>query len=227
MNVSDKTSPCIFSFLRPLSFFLFLFLMLSSIAFAVSKDASTATDEKKDASSSVPLAEAPPEHPQESEKAPVEAKKPAKEKPNYVSDVEIRGNHIVSTNTVLSKIKSRKGDLLIQETVNDDVKRLYATGFFQDIRMEVEEGRDGYVLIIEVIEKPIVRQIVLEGFTIFKEDKLRKELKVIEGQILDQKAIKQGDLGSHAQRRPATRQAQQQGSISRAQLDQPEWSRVE
>jgi outer membrane protein insertion porin family len=176
-----------------LSFFLFFLIAGSSALLAVSEEKSALADEA-DAETESPAAS-----PKTSEKVrtqtkeeAVEAKESVAEKRNYISEVEIRGNHIVSTNTVLSKIKSRKGDLLIQETVNDDVKRLYATGFFQDIRMEVEEADEGYVLIIEVIEKPIVRQIILEGFTVFKEDKLRKELKVIEGQILDQKAIKQG-----------------------------------
>ncbi len=169
------------------SFSLLLSVAVSPIVvFAADEDPAAAQDSEADSSADVKK-EAPRA---EEEKAPAEEKKPAKM--NYVSEVEIRGNHIVSTNTVLSKIKSRKGDPLVQETINDDVKRLYATGFFQDIRMEVEESDEGFVLIIEVLEKPIVRQIILEGFTVFKEDKLRKELKVIEGQILDQKAIKQG-----------------------------------
>lgn len=112
-----------------------------------------------------------------------------------IEAVEIRGNQIVSTNTVMSKIKTRVGDTLVQETVNEDVKRLYAAGFFQDIKMEIEETPGGYRLVVNVVEKPIVRQIVFEGATIFKEDKLRKELKVIEGQILDRKVIKEGIQG--------------------------------
>ena len=121
-----------------------------------------------------------------------EAPSPKAETPRRIADIEVRGNQIVSTNTILSKIKSQKGEALVQEAVNEDLKRLYATGFFEDIKMEVEEKPDGYKLVVEVVEKPIIRQIILEGFTVFKEDKLRKEIKVIEGQILDQKAVKQG-----------------------------------
>ncbi len=110
-----------------------------------------------------------------------------------IAGVEVRGNQIVSTNTILSKIQTREGSLLVQETVNEDLKRLYATGFFQDIKIEVEEEADGgSKLVIEVLEKPIIREISIEGEQSFKEDKLRKEFKVLEGQILDQKAVKQG-----------------------------------
>ncbi|HTL48184.1 MAG TPA: outer membrane protein assembly factor BamA [Verrucomicrobiae bacterium] len=112
--------------------------------------------------------------------------------PKEVVGVEVRGNQIVSTNTILAKIKTQKGMRLTQDTINEDVKRLYATGFFQDIKMEVEDEANGYVVVVTVFEKPIIRQINLKGFTRFKEDKLRKTLKVIEGQILDRKAIKEG-----------------------------------
>lgn len=114
------------------------------------------------------------------------------ETPNTVTAIEVRGNQIVSTNTILSKLRSREGGPLAQTTINEDLKRLYATGYFQDIKMEAEESHSGYRLVISVVEKPIVRQIVLKGFTLFKEDKLRKTMKVIEGQILDRKVIKEG-----------------------------------
>jgi outer membrane protein insertion porin family len=107
--------------------------------------------------------------------------------------VEVRGNRIVSTNTILSKIQTKQGLVLKQQTVNEDIKRLYATGFFEDVKLEVEELPEGFKLIAEVDEKPIIKQIVLEGFTTFKEDKLRKTLGVMEGQILDRKAVKKGE----------------------------------
>lgn len=114
-------------------------------------------------------------------------------KPNQIVAVEVRGNQIVSTYTILSKLKSQKGDPLVQETVNEDLKRLYGTGFFQDIKMEVEEMPEGYKLVVSVEEKPVVRQILIEGATAFKQDKIRKQLKIIEGQILDRRLIKEAE----------------------------------
>ncbi|OQA57754.1 MAG: Outer membrane protein assembly factor BamA precursor [Candidatus Omnitrophica bacterium ADurb.Bin277] len=113
--------------------------------------------------------------------------------PQTISTVEIRGNKIVSTATILSKIQSKEGTPLRQQTTNDDLKRLYDTGFFQDIRFDVSEVPGGYKLIVEVDEKPIIRQIQIQGNTVFKEDKLRKSLGVTEGQILDRKALKKGE----------------------------------
>lgn len=118
---------------------------------------------------------------------------PAKEeRPNKVLEVRVRGNQIISTAVILNQIKSKAGGPLIQADVNEDIKRLYKTGYFKDIRIEVEEATGGYNLIVFVDEKPVIRQIRLDGFSTFKEEQLRKELKVLEGQILDEKTLKEG-----------------------------------
>lgn len=106
--------------------------------------------------------------------------------------IDVRGNQVVHTSTILSNMKTEVGVELNQRMINDDVKRLYATGFFQDIRMDVEEGAEGVHLIVVVDEKPIVRKVVIEGSKVLKEQELRKELGLIEGQVLDEFSVKQG-----------------------------------
>lgn len=116
----------------------------------------------------------------------------APERPNVILEVRVKGNQIISTATILNQMKAHKGNPLVQNDVNEDLKRLYKTGYFRDIRMEVEEEKEGYRLVVIVDEKPIIRQIVINGFSSFKENDLRKELKILEGQILDEKILKEG-----------------------------------
>lgn len=117
---------------------------------------------------------------------------PKEERPNKILEVRVKGNQIISTAIILNQMKSRKDTPLVQTDVNEDLKRLYKTGYFRDIRIEVEEEAEGYRLVVLVDEKPIVRQIILDGFATFDEDDLRKELKILEGQILDEKIVKEG-----------------------------------
>ncbi len=106
--------------------------------------------------------------------------------------IDVRGNQVINTSTVLNNMKTRPGVELNQQTVNEDVKRLYGTGFFQDIRIDVEETAEGIRLIVVVDEKPVVRHIVIAGNVILKERDIRKDLGLIEGQVLDEFSIKQG-----------------------------------
>ncbi len=137
----------------------------------------------------ISFAQEPPQQTKSEEKSTPAA---APVRPNVILEVRVKGNQIISTATILNQIKSRKGNPLIQENVNEDLKRLYKTGYFRDIRMEVEEEKEGYRLVVIVDEKPIIRQIVIDGYSSFKENDLRKELKILEGQILDEKALKEG-----------------------------------
>ena len=112
---------------------------------------------------------------------------------NIVENIEVRGNQIISSGTILSKIRIKRGDPLLQETINDDIKRLYTSGFFQDIKVDVVKESPGrYRLIFTVDEKPVVRQIIIEGNESISEGKIRKEIHLIEGQIYDPKAVKEG-----------------------------------
>lgn len=115
------------------------------------------------------------------------------EKPNLkVLRIDVRGNRVISTSTILNNMKVRPGIELSQQMTNEDVKRLYGTGFFQDVRIDVEEMAEGVHLIVTVDEKPIVRRIVIEGNKVLKEQDVRKELGLIEGQVLNEFAVKQG-----------------------------------
>lgn len=145
----------------------------------------------EEAAGSAPASQDPSTTP--SAPAPATANPSSAPKVTTVTAVEVRGNRIVSTNTILSKVQTKQGLALKQQTVNEDIKRLYATGFFEDVKLEVEETSSGYKLIVEVDEKPIVKQITFDGSITFKEEKLRKTLGVIEGQILDRKAVKKGE----------------------------------
>ena len=106
--------------------------------------------------------------------------------------IDVRGNRAINTNTILNNMKTRPGLELDQQMVNEDIKRLYGTGYFQDIRIDVEETAEGVRLIVVVDEKPIVRRILIEGNELIKERDIRKDLGVLEGQTLDEFAIKQG-----------------------------------
>ena len=109
-----------------------------------------------------------------------------------VSDIEVKGNQIVSTNTIINKIKTKRGKELSREVINEDIKRLYSTGYFQDVRFDlVPDGRD-FRAIIVVDEKPVVKEVRVQGNRTFKTDVLRKLISIEDGQVLDQHILKEG-----------------------------------
>jgi outer membrane protein insertion porin family len=67
----------------------------------------------------------------------------AQEEKISIVDVEIKGNKIISSSIIQGKIKTKAGDEFSQEILNQDIKRLYATGYFTDVRLEIVNLEDG------------------------------------------------------------------------------------
>ncbi|MBP9855175.1 MAG: hypothetical protein KBD53_09955, partial [Candidatus Omnitrophica bacterium] len=66
------------------------------------------------------------------------------EKVRKVKSIEIIGNKTISIATILAKIKTRVGQDYLQGVVSDDLKRLYNTGYFSDIRVDRQLVGDGF-----------------------------------------------------------------------------------
>ncbi len=108
-----------------------------------------------------------------------------------VTSVEVEGNKIVSTATILTKIKTRPGDRMSQETVDADIKRLYGTGFFTDVSADIRPYQGGQMVRFVVQERPLVSGVVITGQRQFRESKLREEIKTKEQELLDRRELKQ------------------------------------
>ena len=106
-----------------------------------------------------------------------------------ITDITIEGNKAVSTNTILSKIKTHVGGKFQQKAVNADIKRLYATGFFTDVTAEVENYEGGVRLIFSVLEKSVVGSIVFEGNNIYKDAVLLKQIETKDGDALNRRLL--------------------------------------
>ena len=104
-----------------------------------------------------------------------------------VTAIEVTGNKNISTNTVISKMKTRIGGPYRDNVVNDDLKRLYLLGFFSDIKINTENYKDGIKIVISVTERPIIEKISFFGISRLttREDKIKSQLKSKEGQYLD------------------------------------------
>ncbi len=123
----------------------------------------------------------------------VKPQQPSFESPhNIVRAIEIIGNRSISTNTIISKMKTRIGSEYSENIVSDDIKRLYLLGFFSDISVDVQDFRDGVKIVLTVIERPLIEKISFEDVRrlYLKEEKLKEKLKSKEKQYLDYPKLK-------------------------------------
>ncbi len=111
--------------------------------------------------------------------------------PQRVQTIEIRhvGPAAASDELIRANIRVKIGDPLLKTSVDDDVRNLYNTGYFYNIRV-AEERADGGVKLIYVVQgKPLLTDVQFTGNTKFSTSKLQKKLTSKTGQPLDERKL--------------------------------------
>ena len=108
--------------------------------------------------------------------------------PFTVKDIRVEGIQRTEAGTVFSYLPVRVGETFSDEKSVAAIKALYATGFFKDVRLEV----DGDVLVVLVEERPAIAAVEFTGTKEFEKDVLVKALKEIgvgEAKIFDKASV--------------------------------------
>lgn len=95
-----------------------------------------------------------------------------------IDKVLVRGNRRIETGAILNVIKLKGGELLENDKVDSDIHAIFKLGYFQDVGVETVKGEKGVILTYIVVEKPIVREIVIEGNKEIKDDKIREAIEL-------------------------------------------------
>lgn len=94
-----------------------------------------------------------------------------------VGAVHVKNNRAISTETILSKVKTKVGDKFSQAAVNEDLKRLYATEYFTDVSIDVEDSEKGMTVTFLVEEKSVIGDISFKGNRAARDAKLKSLMK--------------------------------------------------
>jgi outer membrane protein insertion porin family len=86
--------------------------------------------------------------------------------------IVVEGNRRVEADTIRSYFRLNPGERLDSYKIDQALKALYATGLFQDVRINPAGGR----LVITVIENPVINRVAFEGNSKLKDDQLQNEV---------------------------------------------------
>ena len=89
-----------------------------------------------------------------------------------ISNIVIQGNSRVSNETVINYAEVKKGDVIQKENIQNIIKRLYETGYFDDIKVELKFND----LIIKLQEKPIISDIIIDDNNIIEDEDILNAL---------------------------------------------------
>lgn len=112
--------------------------------------------------------------------------------PFTVKDIRVEGIQRTEAGTVFSYLPLRVGDTYSEERGSAAIKALYATGFFKDVRLEVE----GDVLVVVVEERPAIAGVEFSGAREFDKEVLTKAMRDIglaESRIFDRALVERAE----------------------------------
>ena len=108
-----------------------------------------------------------------------------------VAAIDIVGNKTISVATLLPKIKTKVATKYSINVARDDIKRLYALGYFDDVRIELKEAQNNKVKVIfQVSEKPIVDDISFIGNRKVSKRELENSMKTKKALYLDKQQLR-------------------------------------
>ena len=108
--------------------------------------------------------------------------------PFVVKDIRVEGLQRTEAGTVFSYLPVKVGETMTEEKAQQALRALFATGFFRDVRLEVENN----VLVVLVDERPAIAQITFVGVKEFDTETLRKILREVglsEGRTFDRSVL--------------------------------------
>ncbi len=101
-----------------------------------------------------------------------------------IEKIEITGNDRVTRETIVYYLSSREGDFYSEELLRKDLRVLWSTGFFSNVKIEEEPGTTGRIVKIIVEENPVVKSISFKTGKKIKEDDISNKLKEKDEYIL-------------------------------------------
>jgi outer membrane protein insertion porin family len=106
-------------------------------------------------------------------------------------EIQYAGPATLSRQRILSNMKTTVGQPYSEQTVEDDVRSLYATGLVTNVRIYGEPLPDGVKVIVVVQTRVTLTELVIQGNQVIKTKRIRRELNLKTGAPLDEQAMEQ------------------------------------
>lgn len=102
-----------------------------------------------------------------------------------IANVQINGTKRIEPDAVRRIIKTRSGDFFSSKALSDDLRAIYQMGYFEDIKVESADSPEGKIITFNVVEKPTIRRIIINGNKILDDEKIQENLSISTGSILN------------------------------------------
>ncbi len=108
-----------------------------------------------------------------------------------IVNIRIDGAQVLDINRVLAVVKSQVGSVANAELMDSDIRAIWDMGYFSDVSARIEDSPNGIgqVLVFDVIEKPRISSIKINGPRDVKQEDILAAMNSATGTILNEKVL--------------------------------------
>ncbi len=113
--------------------------------------------------------------------------------PFVVRDIQVNGIQRVDAGTIFSYLPVKVGDQFTEAQASEAIQRLYATGFFSDVKIDTSNN----VLVVTVQERPTIASVSFNGMREFDSKAIIKSLSQVgfgEGRVFDRSMLERAEF---------------------------------
>lgn len=108
-----------------------------------------------------------------------------------INKIQFYGLRKVESEALLEKITTVPGKALSEENLRNDLKTIYKMKFFEEVLAKAQPAGNDVIINIEIKEKPIIRNIRIEGNEEEDDEELNKQIKTKPFAIIDVNLLNQ------------------------------------
>ena len=107
-----------------------------------------------------------------------------------VKAIDVEGNNKIGSISIKSKLITKIDAPLSIESIRQDIRSLYKIGYFDDVRVDIEQQDEGEVrLYFVVVEKPSLTKVEFAGNKKLSEEKIKEHVMLSPGSMADSRLI--------------------------------------
>jgi outer membrane protein insertion porin family len=103
--------------------------------------------------------------------------------PIIIKEIAVQGNRRVQEAVILGRVTAKVGTPFVPTRLAEDIRSIFALGFFDDVQLKVEDFEGGVKLIFAVAERPFVRDVVFTGNKKFDGAALQEKIDIKLGSV--------------------------------------------
>ncbi|MGH7279031.1 MAG: outer membrane protein assembly factor BamA [Candidatus Rokuibacteriota bacterium] len=119
----------------------------------------------------------------------VAARVAAQQPPILIKDLTVEGNRRVQEAVILGRVKSTVGGTFNPALLSEDIRAIFRLGFFDDVRLRVEDFEGGVKVTFVVEERPFIRDIDFAGNAKLSTETLREKIDLRLGSVYNPVAV--------------------------------------